>query len=662
MWTAATISGGYKLMNEEFVQLAGQTVQVVTVQTAVVGSGAAGLNAASRLFSFGRRDVVLVTEGMGCSTSRNTGSDKQTYYKLTLAGEEADSVQAMAETLFSGGCVDGEHALAEAAGSVRCFLRLVELGVPFPDGPYGEYVGYRTDHDPRRRATSAGPLTSKLMTEALEREVLEKGVPILDGYQAVRILTIGGEAAGLLCLYCKDQPPAKSRWLLVNCRSLVWATGGPAGMYRDSVYPAGHWGSTGAALEAGAAGQNLTEWQFGLASVSPRWNVSGTYMQALPRFLSTAPDGSDPKEFLLDYFGDPASMCNHIFRKGYEWPFDAAKVGSGSSILDVLVFLETKRKGRRVVLDFLENPGGGELDAAALEPQAREYLTAAGACSGRPIDRLLQMNRPAVDFYRSRGVDLTKEPLEIALCAQHNNGGLKVNGWWETTLPGLFAAGEAAGTHGVTRPGGSALNAGQVGSLRAARYIAAKRSQPPRPAAVFLSAVSSQAEALLAVPVAQNAESIQGQVANAQRRMSEAGGPFRRETGLAAALKEAQAELAQWGRSPVLPGELSLSFRYRDLLLSQQAYLFAMLSYLRNGGKSRGSALYHDPQGTLPTGLSEEFRHSLAEKGGEAIQEVRLTKEGPCALVRPRRPIPQREDFFENVWRSFRETGNVDGL
>lgn len=649
-------------MNEEFVQLAGQTVQVVTVQTAVVGSGAAGLNAASRLFSFGRRDVVLVTEGMGCSTSRNTGSDKQTYYKLTLAGEEADSVQAMAETLFSGGCVDGEHALAEAAGSARCFLRLVELGVPFPDGPYGEYVGYRTDHDPRRRATSAGPLTSKLMTEALEREVLEKGVPILDGYQAVRILTIGGEAAGLLCLYCKDQPPAKSRWLLVNCRSLVWATGGPAGMYRDSVYPAGHWGSTGAALEAGAAGQNLTEWQFGLASVSPRWNVSGTYMQALPRFLSTAPDGSDPKEFLLDYFGDPASMCNHIFRKGYEWPFDAAKVGSGSSILDVLVFLETKRKGRRVVLDFLENPGGGELDAAALEPQAREYLTAAGACSGRPIDRLLQMNRPAVDFYRSRGVDLTKEPLEIALCVQHNNGGLKVNGWWETTLPGLFAAGEAAGTHGVTRPGGSALNAGQVGSLRAARYIAAKRSQPPRPAAVFLSAVSSQAEALLAVPVAQNAESIQGQVANAQRRMSEAGGPFRRETGLAAALKEAQAELAQWGRSPVLPGELSLSFRYRDLLLSQQAYLFAMLSYLRNGGKSRGSALYHDPQGTLPTGLSEEFRHSLAEKGGEAIQEVRLTKEGPCALVRPRRPIPQREDFFENVWRSFRETGNVDGL
>lgn len=33
--------------------------------------------------------------------------------------------------------------------------------------------------------------------------------------------------------------------------------------------------------------------------------------------------------------------------------------------------------------------------------------------------------------------------------------------------------GEAAASHGVYRPGGTALNAGQVGSTRAAQYIAA---------------------------------------------------------------------------------------------------------------------------------------------------------------------------------------------
>lgn len=51
---------------------------------------------------------------------------------------------------------------------------------------------------------------------------------------------------------------------------------------------------TGAALEAGAWGRNLTEWQYGLASLRPRWNVSGSYMQVLPRFLSTDADGSHP--------------------------------------------------------------------------------------------------------------------------------------------------------------------------------------------------------------------------------------------------------------------------------------------------------------------------------------------------------------------------------
>ena len=45
---------------------------------------------------------------------------------------------------------------------------LVELGVPFPSNEYGEFVGYKTDHDPASRATSAGPLTSKFMTEKLQ--------------------------------------------------------------------------------------------------------------------------------------------------------------------------------------------------------------------------------------------------------------------------------------------------------------------------------------------------------------------------------------------------------------------------------------------------------------------------------------------------------------
>ena len=123
-------------------------------------------------------------------TSRNTGSDKQTYYKLSLCGDEPDSISKMAEDLFAGEGVNGDTALAEAAGSVRSFLKLADLGVPFPTNRYGEYVGYQTDHALNKRATSAGPLTSKYMTEALEKSVRQNGTPILDRMLAFRLLAV----------------------------------------------------------------------------------------------------------------------------------------------------------------------------------------------------------------------------------------------------------------------------------------------------------------------------------------------------------------------------------------------------------------------------------------------------------------------------------------
>src|SRR5699024_12097563 len=74
------------------------------------------------LFRSGCRSVAILTEGVKMGTSRNTGSDKQTYYKLSLCSDHSDSVYELAQTLFEGGCVNGDTALAEAAGSVRSFI------------------------------------------------------------------------------------------------------------------------------------------------------------------------------------------------------------------------------------------------------------------------------------------------------------------------------------------------------------------------------------------------------------------------------------------------------------------------------------------------------------------------------------------------------------
>lgn len=135
----------------------------------------------------------------------------------------------MAGDLFGCGGVNGDNALAEAAGSVRSFIKLANLGVPFPTEEYGGYAGYQTDHDPRRRATSAGPLTSRMMTECLERSVRRKNIPIPDGLTVVKILTRGGAAGGLLCVDSAALDRPSLGLCAVRARHIVLATGGPPG-------------------------------------------------------------------------------------------------------------------------------------------------------------------------------------------------------------------------------------------------------------------------------------------------------------------------------------------------------------------------------------------------------------------------------------------------
>ena len=137
--------------------------------TIIVGTGAAGLNAAVTLHKLGQKNIALITEGRYMGTSRNTGSDKQTYYKLTQCGSEPDSVRKMAETCLMGD-VWMEILPWLRLRLSQAFYHLVDIGVPFPFNKSGEYVGYKTDHDPLKRGISAGPLTSKYMTECLERQ------------------------------------------------------------------------------------------------------------------------------------------------------------------------------------------------------------------------------------------------------------------------------------------------------------------------------------------------------------------------------------------------------------------------------------------------------------------------------------------------------------
>ena len=287
-------------MTDHTLILEGISFPVHQVDTIIIGSGAASLNCAVHLHDYGHQDIALITEKIGGGTSNNTGSDKQTYYKLSLSGKEPDSPYDMARSLFDGGAMHGELALIEATMSAQEFFHLAQIGVQFPHNSLGGYVGYKTDHDPRQRATSAGPWTSHQMVQCLLKEVKARNIPIYDEHDVVSLIVEDGRAVGVIGLDKSKLNEETFGLCFFKANQVVFGVGGPGGLYKTSVYPECHIGAIGLALEAGAVARNLTESQYGLASIQFRWNVSGTYQQVIPRYISIDRGGGDEREFLND--------------------------------------------------------------------------------------------------------------------------------------------------------------------------------------------------------------------------------------------------------------------------------------------------------------------------------------------------------------------------
>lgn len=593
----------------------------------IVGSGAAGYCAAERLLRFGEDDIGILTESRTAGTSRNAGSDKQTYYRISQT--ETDGVRETAEALSSGGCMHGDAAFIEAANCQSCFLRLAEMGVPFPRDEWGRYADYRTDGGEARRGSSAGPFTSKYMTEVLEKRVFQNGnVRLIDGALLIRIVKDGERAAGAIAL---QKTETGYRFLPVAADFLILATGGPAKVYGNTVYPESQTGALGVLAEAGCRLNNITEWQYGLASLKTRWNVSGSYQQVVPTYYALTPR-NEKIEFLPAKFGSRAEANDAVFKKGYQWPFDSEKI-NGTSKIDLAV-QEEILKGRRVFLDFRKNPEG--FSFGGLSEEAGNYLKAAGAEGGTPIERLLKLNPRAAGFYKSRGTDLSEEPLEIAVCAQSCNGGADVDTNWETNVKNLFAAGEAGGAFGLYRPGGSALNDSQVGATRAAEHIVRQNKAFRVNEAVFEKAVEEEKEYVKKCLNSKNpAKSF-------SKETSLFAGAFRNLEEIERIYKETDEKYSQ--KYYLLPSNgyeaVKRLYKYRDELNSQRLVCKTLLETLPETG-SRGGAICYKRGELLPE--NKKYRNFCVHTENDGVSFA------------PLREAPNGEKSFEVVWREYEE-------
>ena len=648
-------------MDKTFLPLENkQKIPCFKVHTVIIGSGAAGLNCAERLFNMGIKDVLIITDKLGAGTSNNSGSDKQTYYKMSIFNNVPDSPIDMAHALFDGGMMHGDTAYIEALYSLPAFYHLVENGVPFPFNKYGAFVGYKTDHDPKQRATSAGPRTSMYMFRTSLKKVKHLGIPIFDNIMAVKLITLEKnskkEVCGVIALDLKGQFGKINSLVVFLSENIVMATGGPGELYELSVYPHGQTGSHGIALREGALACNLTESQFGLGTTKFRWNLSGTYQQVIPSYFSID-ENEEKHNFLAEYFQTLGDMCSAIFLKGYQWPFNVKHLDDfGSSLVDIAVDAEI-RKGRKVYLDFTRDPylDNEIFNFQTLSKEAFHYLKRSNALQKTPYDRLEHMNRESIELYAEHGIDL-KEPLEAAVCFQHNNGGLAVNTWWESNLGHLFVIGEAAGTHGI-RPGGSALNSGQVGGIRAAQYISNVYKEFSDAKAKEISAVNAvkQLYKFMDKSNAMSNASLRQIKKAIQKRMSKSAAFMRSEHEVKQALSEAKEVLNKIKNNGLNANtsELPLAFEVYHLALTSLCFLESISDYIENSGGSRGSFVIIDSgsKSRVKCKKGELFKYMeenifLKNK----IQYISYNKDRLNISYENVRPLPEDDSWYETTW------------
>ncbi len=660
---------------QEFVDARGLTVPVRRFRALVIGSGAAGLRAAVEMKRRGI-DVAVATQSAFGGTSACSGSDKQTLHTANTA-DQGDDFRALAEAIGAGGAMDEDTAYVESVGSARALASLQYLGLPLPQDPLGGVLRYQTDHDDVGRATSCGPRTSRLMVQVLAREAIQLGIPIFNHTTAVRILvaeasetsgTPERRVAGVLALAQKhrsDRNPLGALALL--CDQLVLAGGGPGELYRDSVYPRHCFGSLGLALDAGIEAVNLTESQFGIGTSRDGfpWNLSGTYAQAMPYVYSIDERGHE-RNFLADYYRTTQELASNTFRKGYQWPFHAARMlDFGSSLFDLAVFREMQA-GRQVHMDFNRNPlavdGDEAFDLTRLDADVVAYLQKSGGLLPTPIERLRKMNPLSIELYKRYKFDITRAPLPFAMNNQHMNGGVAVDTWGRTSLAGCYAVGEAAGTHGVTRPGGAALNAGQVFGTRCAEHIASRPAGASSPA-MPEDLVGPALDAIGAVLRDDSPLRIRELQRDIQARMSDHAGMICRAADVKAALQAArQISAAIAAQGIALDGkafDAVHALQWRQNALASEAVLTALDFYIGRGGGSRGARTICSPEGDrVPQGRNgpiEDMRF-VSERSQDRDEQILVCRHGDRFIVRTR-PVRRRErgerPFFERNWPDF---------
>ncbi len=382
----------------------------------VIGGGVAGCLAAVGAKEAGADVIVAEKYNIYSSGDAGTGED---HFTAILGNEEWDNPDEFFRTYLSG----NRDIPNESRELIKRFAyelpeitkRLEKIGMPFKDEKSGKY--YRVEAFGEGHAYTV-QFDGSTFKRIIASHVIDHKIPVLNRIMITTIFVENGQVAGAAGVHTGD-----GSFHIFRTKAIIMTTGEGCRVYRStSGHPYDSWHSpynTGdgiaMAFKAGAEMANI--------------------------------------EYLA------LTMC----AKGYSTPGTHAFFGMGCYLVN--------SKGERFMTKY--HPLGERAERAFLTWGIySEMREGRGPCyvdarhlSKEDLDRLVETlvvdKGPFGDYLRQRGIDLSKEPMEVSISEFHAQCGILIDPECETSVKGLYAAGEGTGSTAVSRVAVEGFRAGK---------------------------------------------------------------------------------------------------------------------------------------------------------------------------------------------------------
>jgi succinate dehydrogenase / fumarate reductase flavoprotein subunit len=401
----------------------------------VIGAGGAGLRAAIEALAqgasvgivckslLGKAHTVMAEGGIAAALGNVDSADNwRAHFRDTMLGGKLLNNWRMAQI----------HA-QESSDRVR---ELEQWGALFDRTEDGAILQRAFGGHSFRRLCHVGDRTGLEMIRTLQDRGVQMGIDVYMECAITRLLTDGGSIAGALG-YWREQ----GRFVVFKAKSVVIATGGIGKAWQIT---SNSWEYTGDGMAlAYDAGAELIDMEF--VQFHPTGMIWPPGVQGI--LVTEAVRGE-------------GGMLTNKLGERFMQRYDPEKMDLSTRDVVARAIYTEVREGRGT------EHGGAYLD---ISQKPAEYVK-------RKLPSMYHQ------FLELADVDITKGPMEVGPTCHYMMGGIRVDAeTGQSTVPGLFAAGEAAaGLHGANRLGGNSLSDLLVFGRRAGLAAAenAKRSGP----------------------------------------------------------------------------------------------------------------------------------------------------------------------------------------